>query len=205
MLHPTHAEKLVSSFNSRSRLALALLALAVASLTGCTRTISVTVPVMESPRAQYLKAVDYQEQRNLSLIGDDDNYMTARETVRQTYAKVVEYFPEDRYYTPLAKLQIIEMEAGLDSPRVRRPAAKLRDGIERLSQLSMEYPEFEFIQVKTLFQQGQSHRLLQEFPDAQECFRMVRDDFKDSKDPHVKELVHKAAYFYNQVEVFQKN
>lgn len=201
--HPANTH-IIHVSRMRPAALLTLLALGVSLLTGCiTHQIAVTVPVMENPRAQYLKANDYMNQCNLPLITDEKHYQTARETIRQTFAKVIEYFPEDRSYTPLAKLQIIEMEAGLDSERVRVPASKIRDAIEKLAALAQEYPEFEFVQVKTLYQEGQCHRLLKQYGDAQECFRLVRDDYKASTDPYIKDMVDKAAYFYNKVEVVQ--
>ena len=201
--HQANTQGILASRVSPAAL-LVLLVLGVSLLTGCiTHQVSVTVPVMENPRAQYMKANDYMNQCNLPLISDDRKYETARETVRQTFAKVVEYFPEDRSYTPLAKLQIIEMEAGLDSERVRVPASKIRDAIDKLVMLAQEYPEFEFIQVKALYQEGQCHRLLKQYSDAQECFRLVRDDYKSNQDPYIQDMVDKAAYFYNKVEVVQ--
>lgn len=186
----------------RARLGAALLlgalALAPAACTSFQRAPQVTVPVQESAAKQYAYAVKYRGEKNLALIREDKRFEKARLVVYQTFGKVVEHFPEDRTFTALAKLEMIEMDAGLDHQRVKVSKGQVHRAIRELRQLAKAYPEFDYIQAKTLYDQGLCHKRLGEYPQAQECFKQVRDRFAKHKNQDIANLAQRASVFYNQ-------
>jgi hypothetical protein len=174
------------------------------STPGCSRLkgIDVSVPLKNNAAEQYKYATEYRDSKNLELIIDDKKLALGREVVRQTFAKVYEYFPEDRTFTPLAKLDVIIIEAGLDSPRVKLSRHQRLRAIEKFQELADQYPEYEYIQAMSLYEQGLIFKLLGDRR-AMEIFDEVRKAFADTKDLKIRQIVANANRFYNDVYVYE--
>ena len=155
----------------------------------------VTVPKQESAQAQYRKAVETRANMRLALMRNEKKYRRGRDIARQTMEKVPEYFPDDRRWTPLARLDVIELSAGLDSPRVDPSRRQIQSAVEQLRNLADAYPEFEFIQAKTRYDEGLCLNLLKNYPEAKGRFLELRELFKDHTDPQIQDLVKKANYY----------
>lgn len=168
-------------------------------LGGCGRGPRVTIPLQESAGQQYKYADDYRESSNIALMTDVKRIMKTRTVVREHYRKVYELFPADRKATPLAKLEVIEMDTGLDTPRAKPAKGEIRAGIKQLQKLAEEYPEFDYIQAKSVFDQGLCHQKLFEYAPAMTCFKQVRDKYLTyDKDKNIRDLARLSAYYYNQ-------
>jgi tetratricopeptide (TPR) repeat protein len=179
-----------------------LLAGAASILLGCVYSEqTVNVPVKESAAEQYSYAIQYRQDKNLKLIVDKKKFLKAREVVRQVINKVSENFPDDRMFTPLAKLDAAEMDAGLDDSRVEVSRRQVHQAIERLGSLAKDYPEYDYIQAKSLYDRGLCYKRLGEFPQAQECFKEVRDRFKKHANKEIRRIVDMAVAYYNQTYV----
>lgn len=187
------------------RLALAIVLVSLASsccLFGS--GVEVYVPVKENASAQYFYAVQHRSQRKLDLISTDEQsrYMQTREIVRQVIEKVPEYFPEDRKSTPLARLDLVEMDAGLDNPRrVKVSKREMRQAVESFDALMRDYPEYDFIQAKCLYDIGQCQMTLGNYEKAQNAFYEVREGFKGNPDETIRSIAARANYYYNQTFV----
>lgn len=167
-------------------------------LAGCSRGPKVTIPWQDTASKQYGYALQFREDSNLDLIGDQKRFLRTRAIVREHYVKVAEFFPGDQKYTPLAKLEVIEMDAGLDSSRVKTGAKDRRRGLRNLQELATQYPDYEYIQAKTLFDQGLIHQALHEFPQAQAFFQQLRDKHVSSKNGDIRELARMGGFLYNK-------
>src|SRR6185295_12205774 len=122
---------------------------------------------------QYRFALNYQQQANLPLIQDDDRYRMEREAVRQTFGKVPEYFPADREFTPLARIDMILVNLGLDENVKRSPPSEreVKAAIRQLEAVSKDYPEYAFVQAQSKYLEGNYYKYLGDFPKAQACFK----------------------------------
>ncbi len=190
--------------------AFAIAALAGAALlaAACVRSPApvANVPIQESAAAQFKYAENYRASLNLALTDaekDRARFNRNREVIRQTYQKVEEYFPADRVYTPLAILNVIEMDAGLDDVRVKVGADQLERVMRQLDDLAAEYPEHEFIQAKTLYDKGLIQIMRENYARAQEYFLELRDTYRESSNEAIRTLAQRAAYYYNRTYVNQ--
>lgn len=175
-----------------------LLWAAVMLLSGCGRGPQVTIPLQENAAKQYAYAINYREGSNLELITDLKRFLKTRAIVREHYVKVADFFPGDRKSTPLAKLEVIEMDGGLDFTRVKTTPKELNTAIARLQTLATDYPDYEYIQAKSLFDQGMCYQRLHEFPQAQACYQKLRDKFTASTNADIRELARMGGYLYNK-------
>lgn len=178
-----------------------LLLLLTLLLAGCARGPRVTVPLQENAEKQYGYALQHRANSNLILITDKDTLKKERAIAREHFRKVVEFFPNDRKATPMAKLEMLEMDASLDTSRIEVAPGQLRDSIRQFQKLAGDYPEFEFIQAKTLLDQGLCYNQLHDFAKAMASFQQLRDKFAQSTDKHIRDLSRLGAYFYNQSHV----
>ena len=185
-----------------SRLSGLILLIALAGL-ACRHAPQAIVPVQPSSAQQLDYAYKYRQSRNLDLIAKEQNerYLQSREIVRQHFEKVAEYFPADRKFTPLAKLELLEMEAGLDSGRVPVSTREIHSSVADLKKLMAEYPEIDFLQAKAMLDTGKCHKRLGEFEEGKVSFQNLIERYGKSKDSLIKEIVAKARVYYNQTEV----
>jgi tetratricopeptide (TPR) repeat protein len=185
----------------------ALLMLLALSLIACRTPPRAIVPVQPSAVEQYTYAQNYKHMRNLELIPKDQNerYLKTREIVRQHFAKVVDYFPGDRSKTgtPLAKLELLEMQAGLDSVRAPVSKRQIRAAIKGFQQLLADYPdpELDFIKAKSLYDQGMCYKRMGKYEAAQACFYNVKQEFANNDNARIKDLAKKAEVYYNKTEI----
>ena len=182
----------------------AILALGVSLLSGCRRaSITVYVPLQESAQSQYRYAIDHRGTQELLLRdkGNPARLMRARQQVMQTFDKVVEFFPQDRLGTPLAKLEIAEMMAGLDISNLRPSKKELRGAIDYLQDLRADYPEIEYIQAKALLDEALCWNSLQRYDRGQPLLRRVADAYATHEDDIIRTVGRYAAFLYQQIYV----
>lgn len=161
------------------------------------------VPIQETAQKQYAYAVSFRSKNELYLrdFKDMPRMMNTRETVRQTFAKVVEYFPADREVTPLARLDLAEMKGMLDVPKVAPSKRQLKAAVKELQALRTEFPEFEYIQAKSRFDEAVCLKNLGQFEKAQGLFKDVSESYKDNKDKSIRSLAGMAQFQYQQTYV----
>jgi tetratricopeptide (TPR) repeat protein len=182
----------------------ATLALVGCSVFESSRPLAV-VPIQKDAAAQYACANHYREQQQVELIANDARYANARDVVIQTYQKVIDYFPNDHEYVPLAKLDIISMRCGFDSSRIvltgRRLKKTMLQAVTELQALMKQFPNYDYIQVKGLYLSGLCHLLLKDYRAAQEDFLQARDRFIKNDNTKIKALAEMAAEYYKKVYV----
>lgn len=191
-------------FPPRGALAAALGALVFISA-ACARqpTTQVFIPLQKTARQQYQYALDTEAKQELVLSARDryDRMLRGRETVLQGYARVVEYFPEDREVTPLARMKLAEITCGQDISNYRATDADQRDALKQFEKIMADYPENDFVQAKAKFDQAMCYRKLKEYERAQTLFKEVEETYIDHKDQGIKRIVYYAHQFYQQTYV----
>lgn len=167
-------------------------------LDGCRSRPQVTIPLLESAAKQYAYAINQREESNLELITDKDRFKKAQAIVREHFIKVAEFYPGDRKHTPLAKLEVIEIDAGLTFSRVPPTPKEIRAAIPVLKALGSEYPDYDYIQAKTLLDTGMCYKALREYPKAQSYFKQVSDTFMNNTNEKIRDLARLASINYHQ-------
>ncbi len=181
-------------------------ALVAASATGCSwfeKETTVHVPVLESAEAQYNYAVEYRDRRDLSLRdkGDMPALLELRDTVREIYQRVIDYFPEDRNVTPLARLQIADMQAGFDIAGMKVRKKDYEKAIDMLREIRGDYTEYEYVQAKARYDEALCLKAIRKFERAQSLFLEITELFRDSDDEFVRTLVNRASIQYRKTYV----
>lgn len=172
-------------------------------LAGCSvfhHTPQVTIPLLENAGKQYAYAVSQREQSNLELISEKGRFKKAQAIVREHFRKVAELYPGDRKYTPLAKLDVIEIDAGLAFSRVPPTTKEIRTAIGELKKLAAEYPDYDppFIQAKALLDEGFCYKTLRDYPKAQACFKQVSEKYINNGNEKIRDLARLGSINYHQ-------
>lgn len=190
-----------------------VLAAAVVFMTGCAMFKSrsqILIPQQKTAVQQLRYADQLRESANLRLIFENkEKYKAARDAVREGYAAVSKFFPSDREATPIAKLNVIEMNASLDDPNAPNsgteghPVSSRVDqrAIDELEKLAKEYPDHKFVQAKALYDQAMIHKRSGNYPDATNIFKHLADTYAKDQNPNLKELGQRAARYYQQIYV----
>ncbi|MEN6626098.1 MAG: hypothetical protein ABFD69_07725 [Candidatus Sumerlaeia bacterium] len=184
--------------------AAALLLIAV-TVAGCAGQRRILVPTQNTAGAQLAYAERQRKEANLPLIFEKKKeYNLARNMVRQTYQAVVDNFPADREFTPVAKINLIEMDAGLDEQHA--PKSKMGDhrAIKDYDALIKEYPENEFVQAKARYDQALLHKRNREFEEAMKLFKHLRDTYAKHANPVIKNIAERSAAYYQETYVIEK-
>lgn len=181
-------------------------ALAVPMTTGCGRlhrSPKVFVPVQKSAEEQFAYAVRERDRNFLVLRNREASAkrLEARHTVRRSFEMVIENFPEDRKVTPLARLEVADMTAGIDAGADTVSPRQLRDAISQFEGIRNDYPENDFVQAKTIYDEALCRKLLKEYDKAQALFKEVSEEFAASKDKDIRDLVRLSNYQYQQTYV----
>lgn len=158
----------------------------------------VVVPHKSTAAEQYAWAVLNRETRNLPLVSDPDEFERTRWNIRQVLEKVPEFYPEDRESTPLALLDLAEMDAGLDHRRADVSKRDVRNAIGTFEKLREEYAEHNFVQIKTLYDIGLCYLKLNEPSRAQEYFLSVIEGWEHDPYETSQTLVKRSRFYYNR-------
>jgi len=163
----------------------------------------VFVPLQNSAREQFNYAKQYEEQNRLALVdrGNPTRVRDRTAAVIAAFAKVVEHFPDDRDFTPLARLEIADLRAGLEISRLEPSRRDLRAAISEFQNLRREYPEYEYIQAKAAYDEALCWRKLKDYERAQDLFRHVMDTYGSRDDPVLKQISEYARALYQQTYI----
>ncbi len=158
------------------------------------------VPVQKTAREQYAYALNFRDKNNLVLHNKEKmgRLLQVRDEVWKTFSAVVENFPEDREVTPLAKLEMARMQAGLDRSRLSTSHAEYRAAVKDFQRLREDYKENEFIQAWSRFGEAFCLKEMKEFESAQKLFKEITENYATSKDKDIMDVVRMAHSYYQQ-------
>jgi hypothetical protein len=177
-------------------------AVAVLAGLGCER-IEAVIPEQSSAVRQYQHAVVWRKNHEIDLadVSDMDRLLKVREVVRQTFAKVCELFPEDREVTPLARLEVIGMRAGLDTTHVQASKRDFKLAAEEFHQLQIDYPEYEYIQVKARFDEARCLQAIGAFERANEIYKYIWANYQKTDNAVIRQIAASSYMLSQQVRI----
>lgn len=172
-------------------------------LAGCESAPTVFVPTQPTAQSQYAYAVDYRSQHELVLRNKSkkEKWERTRAAVWKSFERVVELYPEDRTVTPLARLELADMRAGLDFSGVEPGTSDLKQAIAEFQQLQRDYTNFDFIQAKARYDEALCWKTLERYDRSQVLFKEVIDTYATHKDPVIQGIVERSNVFYQRVYV----
>lgn len=177
--------------------------IAASLLSACKSGPEVFVPLQKTAIDQFQYAINYRDRHALTLRNSSrpEQQKATREAVRQIFEKVVEYFPEDREVTPLAKLELADMQAGLDLSETPATDREIRRAAEKFYEIREDYPELDFVQAKAALDEGRCRLKLKEYEEAQALFNEITTAWADSNDQEIRRIVVYARTFYDRAYV----
>jgi tetratricopeptide (TPR) repeat protein len=178
-------------------LAALLAALLAGSLAGCNQlglgggSEEYLIPEYSTAREQFYFAEGQRQYTQPSLD------LTKREEqmnkIIACYEAVENRFPDDRDYTPLAKLSL-----GMLWQRRPERESKLK-AIEYFTECQKRYGDQDNILARSLYEEGLALDTLGQYERAQEKYRTVFTRFGKSSEPDLKTLSNDARSRYNKV------
>lgn len=168
---------------------------------GCAREPNIFVPLQSTASRQYSYARDYRTRHQLELrdAHDPRRRKDAQRIVQLTFEKVVEYFPDDREVTPLARLELADMRAGFEGYAVAPTMRDYRAASEEFARLRADYPEYEWIQAKAGYDEARCRVKLGEFDRSQELYNYVWENYQTNVNPMIKTVAAQAYRLSQQV------
>jgi len=183
--------------NFAPRLAAASLAVALAC--GCSwlggSRHSVFIPEMNTAAEQCNFA--QQLQANTFPSKDPKKQQQRLARLLAAYDKVIERFPDDPLWTPLAKLQIVELYMAAEMPQKALPVVdQLVAQVEEL--IASGQTDLEYIDAKARYDRGRCLEEAGRKAEAQEAYRDCMDRHKESTDSKIKIVVGWAKNRYER-------
>jgi tetratricopeptide (TPR) repeat protein len=150
--------------------------------------VELVVPACPSAQAQFAYAKTFQG--SLIMSGEKERRRDQLNRIAQCYEKVVNSFPDDRVYTPLAYLEMADSTAhGGD--------AKLAVSMYRAA--IQKWPEIEYIYARSLLSIGRLQDGTGQFEEAKQTYTELRERFSGSKSEKVNAMVKAADSAYYQM------
>jgi len=180
-------------FTRPSQYILLLLILCV-TLTGCSlfnrkeKTPRYLIPEMDTAREQYTLA-DRQYRDALGMFAPEARNTELRKSV-QAFEMVVQRFPLDMRYTPVADLMIAN---------VYREVGELAKAEPQYRRVLSRYSDDEAIRIDALIGLGQTLDDLRRPSEAKVHYKMVIDQYSSSQDPAIRRSVELARARYVQI------
>lgn len=173
----------------------------------------ILVPEQKSAGHQLRYADELRKNIHLRILAEDKkHYAEARAAIREGYASVARYFPADRESTPVAKLNVIEMDASLDDQGApysgvdNHPISRSVDkrAIQQFEQLARDYPEHTFVQAKSSYDQAMIYKRAGNFDEATKIFKRLAETYNKDQNPALKDIGRRAAVYYQKIYVVGK-
>ena len=161
---------------------------AAAATTGCASGRGYLIPDKETAAQQYLKAVEERSQRQRLITKDLDRKFAP---VIAAFRKVVDRFPDDETYTPLALIDIGDVyRKGLRKP------GKAMKYYERVFE---NYPNSDFLQARSMIAMARCRLQMGANAKAQGQFKEIVDVFEGHPDPQIAQIVAEAKQQYDVI------
>jgi hypothetical protein len=165
-----------------------------------------SIPLLPTAEEQFRYAVQYRARSNPELMLDDNRFFSTRKIIQEHFQMVVEYFPKDQKYTPVARFQMTVMDAGLDYPkRINPGSASIKDSIEEFRKIAKDFPAIEIIQVDSMYKQGLCYYQLRDYDNAHRCFKFVCENYAGHHLPEIKTIATRACINHKKTFVYDEN
>lgn len=149
---------------------------------------TIFVPEFKTPREQWVFAHDMHT-RSFMPVEPAQRPRHLKRLVAG-YEKVIERFPEDQQFTPLAKLEICELQFRYEQYPL---------SLQMADSIIADYSSIEYIDAKARFVRGLSLENLDRRIEAQKTYKECIDKYKDSTDELVKVVIGRCRRLYERV------
>jgi hypothetical protein len=154
------------------------------------------IPDFDSAREQYAYAASLQNGMLPSL--DKTRRRQQLDRIIQAYSKVVQNFPDDKVYTPVAYVTIAESQAEMGKEDIAQ--GMFHDAMQR-------WAENDYIVARCMLDIASSLDRQKRFSESQKVYRDIIERFKDSQKPGIGDIVAraKARYYTTREEPVRKD
>lgn len=162
--------------------------LAVVACAPRERAPEILFPDLKNAAEQYRFAVEFrykQTQRPTRNIEDQTWPIIVG------FQKVVERFPDDKTYTPLAVLDIGDAYYRM---------GEFEEALKRYERAYRDYVEIDFVQAKSILMRGSCSQALGRHAEANKLYRECFELYGGHPDELIQELVRRAERLYRQVK-----
>jgi tetratricopeptide (TPR) repeat protein len=149
----------------------------------------VIIPVYDKPVDQFVFAKRIKDRAY--LIADKKRREKEFKNAILGYKKVLELFPEDEQFAPLAMISLADCYAEVGS---------LKKAIKTYEQTLKKYPEQSDIQASALFGAGMAYDRLGSHEKAQFYFKECMERFASDERPLIKDLVARSKLQYGRIK-----
>ncbi|MGB9691703.1 MAG: tetratricopeptide repeat protein [Candidatus Sumerlaeaceae bacterium] len=143
------------------------------------------IPDFESAREQYAYAASLQAAMLPSF--DKNRRRIQLDRIIQCYSKVVDNFPNDTVYTPVAFVSIAEAYAELGKDQ--QAQAMFHEALQR-------WADNDYIVARSMLNIAISLDRQKRFSESQKIYKDIMERFRNSQKPGVKEIVTRAESRY---------
>ncbi len=148
------------------------------------------IPEFNTPKEQYEFAKS--EKDGSLIIVDKKKRIEKYDNIILAFKKVIEKFPDDKDYTPLAYISIGDCYRLIDQFQ------KAADNYEKAFEL---YGDMEEIKPFALYGAAVSYDHLKDFEKAQHYFKIILDNYENTEKRELRDLVKKARDTYSKIKV----
>jgi len=148
------------------------------------------IPDFDNVRDQYAYAVSMQQSMLPST--DKKRRRVQLDRLIQCYSKVVENFPEDKTFTPVAYVTVAECYMARGDERLAH---------SMFQQAMQKWSDNDYIVARCMLDIANAYDRSQRYSEAQKLYKEIMERFKDSKVPGVSDIIARArARYYTAKE-----
>lgn len=186
--HPRFPTCYLALFSIGVLVALSLGGCASIPFGGASTENQLVIPEFPSAKEQYGFATLFKDS---TIPATDENRREVQVSrLTQCYDQVVQKFPDDPTYTPLARLEMAD---------AARSIAQLKDAQRQYNEILADYPGNEYVQARSLYSIGRTLDSLHDYEEAKIYYRRVHDEYADSSSAAVRDIVKRADRLYYSV------
>jgi tetratricopeptide (TPR) repeat protein len=162
-----------------------IIACGLAILAGCSGTIgnAPIIPEYDTAQDQYIYAYDRKMTVRRNILKEENELQADYEKVLKCFERVVERFPEDEQYTPLAYLSIGDTYMKL---------GKYGKAEDQFDFILKNYIDDDALQSAALLGKASSLSALERYEEARLILRKCIDTYEKSENESVKSYVNKC-------------
>ena len=143
------------------------------------------IPDYATAQEQYQFASTFAKRQPPSTRADTRKRQLAQQI--QAYEKVVQLFPADTEYTPVAYLEIGDCYGTMGD--YARALEYYQAGPQR-------WPDNEFVRARAMYSYAKVLDAEKKFTESKNVYKQVMDEFGKSSDPRIKQIVQRASAGY---------
>lgn len=168
-----------------------LLLLAAAALSSCIRLNKPAVFVPEQPTAKEQYALAYRKEADVRMAREGTSrHASQLEMLKESYQAVARRFPEDRTYTPWARIRLSQLALKEGSPQ---KAMEMADGV------MIDFGDIAAVDAMARYMQARALEEMGNVREAQQAYRECMNRYGDSDDERAAKVAATCEQLYERV------